>query len=65
MQYKIGKYCIRGWVQQDMGLQNEKGDPEEPPLMVQYQIKLTTQLPQHRRGHFNKYNVNVNPFLPD
>jgi len=40
MQHKIIKHCIRGWVQQIMGLQNEKGGPEEPPLMVQYQIKI-------------------------
>jgi hypothetical protein len=32
MQHKIIKHCIRGWFQQVMGLQNEKGGPEEPPL---------------------------------
>ena len=40
MQYKIIKHSIRGWTQQVMGLQNEKGDSEEPPLMVQYQVNI-------------------------
>jgi hypothetical protein len=40
MQHKIITHCIGGWVEQAMGLQNEKGGFEKPPLLVQYQINI-------------------------
>ena len=37
---KLARTIIEAGLQHDMALQNEKGDSEESPQMVQYQIKI-------------------------